>query len=54
MTFALISVLASRRDFRHIQASRPGFGGLTRRDAAANQPNLSLAPNHLIQVGFSF
>ena len=27
LTLALISGLASRCDFRHIQASRPGFGG---------------------------
>ena len=50
----LYQALQAECDFRHIQASRPGFGGLTRRDAAANQPNLSLAPNYLDQVGFSF
>jgi len=27
LTLVLISGLASRRDFGHIQASRPGFGG---------------------------
>jgi len=32
----------------------PVSEGLTRWDATANQPNLSLAPNHLSQIGFSF
>ena len=52
VTFALISVLASQRDFRHIsrlQYSEPLQAGAT---IWLKRPKLYLAPNNLIQVAF--
>jgi len=52
VTFALISVLASQRDFGHISRlrySEPLQAGAT---IWLNRPKLYLAPNNLIQVAF--
>jgi hypothetical protein len=55
VTFPLISVLASWRDFGHIsrlQHSEPPQAGTTA--SSLKRPNFGLAPNHLVQVVFEF